>query len=330
MNLTGLLEKAYTKLIKILIKILPGNNLDKGEMLARILKDELLVDVIRARSNENDSVVYAHHVFSEISFLFGKYSPHRPASVLEIGPGVNLGVLFCFLASGIEKAAATDIAHIGQMPISFYRILQDYLACVEGFVWWRYFTEKRFPHISFPPREKVPVPEELLKRIDYRCQESPAHLPFEDNSFDLVYSVSALEHVPDPAKMVDEITRILRNGGFSIHEIGLQHHGSIDPLKFLEWPEEEYLSKAQTYGNGRTLQNILDGTWTGEVYCNRLRLSDWLELFNNRHLTILEVEKTVLIDQIAIKPERFIEPFSSKSLEDLSVLGFRIVAKCNK
>jgi len=57
----------------------------------------------------------------------------------------------------------------------------------------------------------------------------------------------------------------------SIHELGLQHHGAADPLGFLEWSDEEYAAKAQPYGEGKSLQGLLDGAWQGEVFCNRLR-----------------------------------------------------------
>jgi SAM-dependent methyltransferase len=159
---------------------------------------------------------------------------------------------------------------------------------------------------------------------------SCASLPFEDNSFELVYSVSALEHVPEPDQTIGEIRRVLRDGGMSIQELGLQHHGAADPLRFLEWSDEEYAAKAQPYGDGKSLQGLLDGTWQGEVFCNRLRLSDWLDLFQRYGFAILEIERTVLLDQCAVRPERFVEPFRSKPIDDLAVLGFRIVAQCCK
>lgn len=37
-----------------------------------------------------------------------------------------------------------------------------------------------------------------------------AHLPFPDHSFDLVLAIEVLEHVPDPAAALTEITRVAR------------------------------------------------------------------------------------------------------------------------
>lgn len=39
-------------------------------------------------------------------------------------------------------------------------------------------------------------------------------LPFEDETFDLVYSTNVLEHVQDPKKVLSESLRVLRRGGF--------------------------------------------------------------------------------------------------------------------
>jgi len=41
-------------------------------------------------------------------------------------------------------------------------------------------------------------------------------LPFEDNSFDVVLLIEVIEHVRNPALLLDEIYRILKNGGVLI------------------------------------------------------------------------------------------------------------------
>jgi ubiquinone/menaquinone biosynthesis C-methylase UbiE len=39
-------------------------------------------------------------------------------------------------------------------------------------------------------------------------------IPFDDNSFDFVYSYHALEHIPEPKKALSEMARVLRPGGW--------------------------------------------------------------------------------------------------------------------
>jgi SAM-dependent methyltransferase len=43
------------------------------------------------------------------------------------------------------------------------------------------------------------------------------HIPFDDGTFDVVFSSNVLEHVPDLAQMHRESLRVLRPGGFCLH-----------------------------------------------------------------------------------------------------------------
>lgn len=45
------------------------------------------------------------------------------------------------------------------------------------------------------------------------------NLPFEDNSFDVIFCNHVLEHVPDDTKAMQELYRILRKGGWGIFQI---------------------------------------------------------------------------------------------------------------
>jgi SAM-dependent methyltransferase len=50
------------------------------------------------------------------------------------------------------------------------------------------------------------------------------HLPFADNSFDIVYSWGVLHHSPDTPRAVDEVYRVLRPGG---RRVMIYHYWSI-------------------------------------------------------------------------------------------------------
>jgi ubiquinone/menaquinone biosynthesis C-methylase UbiE len=45
---------------------------------------------------------------------------------------------------------------------------------------------------------------------------SATHLPFQDNSFDVVWTINVLEHVPGPEQALCEIRRVIRPGGIAI------------------------------------------------------------------------------------------------------------------
>ncbi|EAQ42574.1 class I SAM-dependent methyltransferase [Polaribacter sp. MED152] len=44
-------------------------------------------------------------------------------------------------------------------------------------------------------------------------------LPFKDNEFDVVFCNHVLEHIPDDTKAMQELFRVLKNGGFGIFQI---------------------------------------------------------------------------------------------------------------
>ncbi len=54
-----------------------------------------------------------------------------------------------------------------------------------------------------------------LKNTSYTV-ENALDLSFEDNSFDLVVTVDVIEHVGQPARMMSEISRVLKPGGLAV------------------------------------------------------------------------------------------------------------------
>lgn len=55
--------------------------------------------------------------------------------------------------------------------------------------------------------------QELLPDFDIRqCDISKDRLPFEDNTFDVVYHKSLIEHLYDPVHLMDETRRVLKEG----------------------------------------------------------------------------------------------------------------------
>jgi len=51
------------------------------------------------------------------------------------------------------------------------------------------------------------------------------HLPFEDNSFDVVYCISVLEHTKDYLKILEEFFRVLKKGGILVITLDISIDG---------------------------------------------------------------------------------------------------------
>lgn len=290
------------------------------------MDDADLVRAVRERSRANDSLFYAHRVFAETAALARRHGLPFPRSVLEIGPGVNLGALFTFAASG-ARAAGVDVAPLPRTPDGFYEALRDYLLAAEGFAWWRSFAEAQPGRVDFPSVSSFPSAPALLSTIDYRSSVSSDQLPFPNGAFDLVYSIAALEHVSEPERTVAEIARVLEPGGLAIHEIDLKHHGCEDPLRFLEFSDEEWRRRSTAYESGLALRTILDGAFSGEVFCNRLRSAEWKDLFTRAGFAVERAEPVIVLDASAVRRERFAAPFRSLPVEELAVLTIRVVGR---
>jgi SAM-dependent methyltransferase len=285
-----------------------------------------LTDRLRWQVNIASSPFYAFHVYRETDQIVRR---HQCCSrrVLELGTGSNLGVLFCFMAGGAERAVGVDIAPIGPNP-EFYRILKDYLACVGGFQWWRPFAMKdSCPDVRYLEFWENVDADTLFQRIEYRAPVAAHELPFGENEFDLVYSCAAMEHFDQPQDAVKEIYRVLKPGGLAVHGIDLRNHSGTHPLDHLRWSEEDYRRMTEKYGDGRGIDQILQQQWKAEVFCNRLLAKSWKEIFLKAGLKIVQFDVISQVDPVTIDPSRYAAPFRDHSKEELAPLIIRVVAQ---
>ncbi|MRG93194.1 methyltransferase domain-containing protein [Polyangium spumosum] len=78
-----------------------------------------------------------------------------------------------------------------------------------GMVWG---VERSEVQIDYALRELDKLPEDWVPNVTFLQGDAHA-LPFEDGSFDVVYCRFVLEHVADPARVLQEMHRVLRPGG---------------------------------------------------------------------------------------------------------------------
>ena len=126
--------------------------------------------------------------------------------------------------------------------------------------------------------------DELYALLHFRYVVEPSGTlaQFEDNTFDCVYSCAVLEHVRAGIlpEYIRDIRRILKPGGYSIHEIDIADHLSM-------------------YVPGMSRKNYLrysDKSWkrffeNDFQYFNRLQVPDWMCLFEQAGLELVKDER---------------------------------------
>lgn len=82
---------------------------------------------------------------------------------------------------------------------------------------------------------KVAANKDETKRVAY-VKGNAYHLPYEDQSMDVVCAMDFLEHVEEPERVVSECSRILKPGGmFFFHTFNRNFFSWLIVIKFMEW-----------------------------------------------------------------------------------------------
>lgn len=183
--------------------------------------------------------------------------------VLELGPGQTPDLLFAALLYGAKKVIALDINKYLKSDLydlNLYKETREWirdavnrgeLPLAETFNGERYATEL----------PQIPLSDLYFSVYDGR------RFPLEDESVDIIWTKSVLEHVREPTVMIREMKRVLKPGGIMLHIIDLRDHTTLengkDWLRFLRYSD--------------MLWNLMTGNRS--TWANRLRAFQWKNLF---------------------------------------------------
>ena len=127
-----------------------------------------------------------------------------------------------FLPYGYGKQR-NNVLSPSTLSLERHRLLWLYLKNETDF-----FTAKH-KVLHFAPEQAFHKRFNNLKNLDYTTTDlnSPladvkadiCNLPFMDNEFDVIFCNHVLEHIPDDAKAMKELYRILKPGGFGVLQI---------------------------------------------------------------------------------------------------------------
>lgn len=156
-------------------------------------------------------------------------------SILELGPGADLGIGLTFLAAGAKQYNALDVHNL-----------------VEGTP--QFFYDELFTQLQKDPNHKVEV-DTLRKQLDYtlkgendrlnyRCSTKFDLTIFEGQQIDLVVSNSAFQQFDNPEETIRQISELTPTGAKFVALIDLKTHPrwikQRDPLNIYRYPDPLY------------------------------------------------------------------------------------------
>jgi ubiquinone/menaquinone biosynthesis C-methylase UbiE len=150
-------------------------------------------------------------------------------------------------------------------------------------------------------------------------------LPFDDNTFDIVYSYGVIHHTPDIEAAAREIYRVVRRGGetrimvyakYSEFNLYVLLKGLIG-LDFLR------------YGYAATISHYCEGTaWENPVPVSRFSKREVQRIFSQAGFKCIQISKYLLTQGNIPIAGRFL---SNQALERLAhCIGWNLIVKAEK
>lgn len=155
------------------------------------------------------------------------------ATILELGPGADLGLGLLALGSGAKKYFAFDANKLaGTAPVELYKKL----------------IKKNLPDLpDFEAKALLGEAQTASRdvgRLSYVVRRDFCLEPLYGQDIDVVLSHSAFEHFDDPLKTIKELSRVASPGAAMVLEIDLQTHSrglrDRDPLNIYRYPKWLY------------------------------------------------------------------------------------------
>lgn len=102
---------------------------------------------------------------------------------------------------------------------------------------------ERVVNVDLTPYDEVDVVSDLLP------------LPFASDSIDGVFSISVLEHVPDPEGVIREVHRVLKPGGWVYTDVPFVVGYHASPRDYHRWTREGLEELHREFATERIVQN---------------------------------------------------------------------------
>jgi SAM-dependent methyltransferase len=208
-------------------------------------------------------------------------------TILEIGTGRRINVPLAFWLCGASQIYTVDLNpylkyELLSEDIDYIRQHQEEMLSIFGIYFVSPIFRKRFKQLIKFDGNLNDILD--LIRVQYIAPADAANLDFSPRSVDFHVSFSVFQYIrPESLEAILlEGRRILKEGGLLVHLITLSDNfsyvdRSISGINFLQFSENEW----QFYAGNRFM------------YHNRMRVYEFVELFERLGLTILSIETQV-------------------------------------
>lgn len=155
-------------------------------------------------------------------------------NILELGPGADLGVGLILLAKGARKYNALDVNFlVKNVPSEFYNKLFKEI-------------KKRIPlaDINDLKFQLQAFYEEKNNRLNYIYDKNYSFFKLKSEKVDVVLSNAAFEHFNDIEKTFEQLSQVVKKGGYILSVIDFQTHTrwirEKDPLNIYRYSDKLY------------------------------------------------------------------------------------------
>ncbi|MFA6551798.1 MAG: class I SAM-dependent methyltransferase [Patescibacteria group bacterium] len=219
----------------------------------------------------------------------------KAKKILEIGSGGSIGLGYFFLKHDFKLWASSDLYQDlnkeKKLIASEKKLIKNVYKNYDRDIFKQ--AEFKDKKISFGPRFDF-----------FKLQAETLREKFIGD-FDIILSAAVLEHLPREivTQAVGNFNRYLPVGGLMIHDIDLRDHINVaSPYNFYKYDEAEW--------NKLTQGSIF--------YTNRLRLSDYLNIFTKHNFKIKYLEKQAKPLPANIKINNFFRSYQKDDLETIN------------
>jgi SAM-dependent methyltransferase len=247
-----------------------------------------LLDAWRGRLNGSEVIVDRCFDYLQCMFRSAGFDP-RGKEIVEVGSGRFARLGLRLLKAGAARVRAMDLSAV---PLS----------------------DPRHQAILRRDLEQLSLGPEVLGRLEVVTTDASASDRAKPASADLVFSISVLEHVRDPAALYRQCRDWLVPGGVMIHSVDFRDHDDFSkPFEMLKYPESAW-------------RRFFDPP--GGCHLNRLRMGDHVAAAQSAGFEeVRAIPLEVAHEKLAADRSTLDAQFAGRSDEDLATLSALVIAR---